>query len=64
MMMNEYVKNYIAEIRPVICRNVIEILQWITNKSRSVMGPDEDHPNVDNNGFTNAAAKLAIRYKN
>ena len=27
------------------------------------MGPDEDHPNVDNNGFTNAAAKLAIRYK-
>ena len=27
------------------------------------MGPDEDHPNVDNNGFTNAAAQLAIRYK-
>ena len=27
------------------------------------MGPDEDHPNVDNNGFTNAAAKLAIRQK-
>ena len=27
------------------------------------MGPDEDHPNVDNNGFTNAAAKLAIGYK-
>ena len=27
------------------------------------MGPDEDHPNIDNNGFTNAAAQLAIRYK-
>ena len=25
------------------------------------MGPDEDHPNVDNNGYTNAAAQLAIR---
>ena len=25
------------------------------------MGPDEDHPGVDNNGFTNAAAQLAIR---
>ena len=28
---------------------------------RNVMGPDEDHPGVDNNGFTNAAAQLAIR---
>ena len=28
---------------------------------RNVMGPDEDHPGVDNNGFTNAAAKLAIK---
>ena len=29
---------------------------------RNVMGPDEDHPGVDNNGFTNAAAQLAIRF--
>ena len=29
--------------------------------SRGVMGPDEDHSMVDNNGFTNAAAQLAIR---
>ena len=31
---------------------------------RNVMGPDEDHPGVDNNGFTNAAAQLAIRCAN
>lgn len=27
-----------------------------------VTGPDEDHPNVDNNAFTNVAAALALYF--